>query len=107
MSIYEVKAAIHNNDKQARENEESTKNFLIRQLGKNFHQNIVNSDEYLDLLEVNLELYRLVDAVKSEPHLGKDVDNAVYKRRLAKIALQNKFFPNTELSEQKFGYEKV
>ena len=107
LSIYEVKEAMHSTDKQAALNSDMTEEFLIRQLGKNFHDLIVESDEYQNLLEINLELYRLVDMVKTEPHLGKEVDMAVFKRRLSKIALQEKFFPNTKISEQKFGYEKV
>lgn len=110
LSIYEVKAAMCPTDKISVKNVKQTREFLIRQLGQNVNEVIMESEEYEELLQVNLQLYQQVDAVKENPCLGKVVDDLVYKRRLAKIALQEKFFPGTELSERKFGYgtsEKV
>ncbi len=62
------------------------------------------SEEYAYLYTVNRELFELVDAVKKNPCLGKELDDKVYERYKAKMALQNKFFPDSKLSEIKVGY---
>lgn len=79
---------------------------IMKEVGPKLHMEIINSREYFELVTVNTHLYNLVDAAKKDLVKASDVDKLVYERFLAKMALQNKFFPDLEYKEQKFGYEK-
>jgi hypothetical protein len=76
------------------------------QLGEELITKIVNSEEFDNLVLINLDLYDYVDLVKQDKVTGKQVDAKVYERFLAKKALQEKFFPSKPYTEQKFGYDK-
>jgi hypothetical protein len=99
LSILEIKSN-KNGDKK-------TYNFckenIISQIGLYEFLEIESSQEYKELLEANLNTFNLVDAVKSNPCLGTEVDKSNYKRFLKKQALQKKFF-NSIGSEIKIGY---
>lgn len=103
LSIYEVKIK-KNGGEKAVLNFNQTADHILKQIGIFLFNNILNSEEYKNLVRINTELFDLVDAVKHNPCLGKEIDSQVYKRFLAKKALQEKFFPESEITEQKIGY---
>jgi hypothetical protein len=99
LSILEIKAN-KNGDKK---NYNLCKEHLILQIGLYEFLEITSSQEYKDLLEANFNTFNLVDAVKSDPCLGKKVDESNYTRFLKKQALQKKFFGSIG-QELKIGY---
>lgn len=73
------------------------------------HQAILKSTEFSDLVFANLAIFERIDEMKKKTPTGEDaifIDSMNYKRFLYKKALQEKFFPNEKLTEQKFGYDK-
>lgn len=103
LSIYQVKII------KSPENHANIHNFnilldeIVEQIGAEKTAKILGSDQYTDLSTANLETFELVDAVKTNPCLGKEVDAANYRRFLAKKALQEYWFEN-KYSEIKIGY---
>jgi hypothetical protein len=99
LSILEIKAN-KNGDKK---NYNLCKEHLTAQIGLYEFLEITSSEEYRDLLEANSHTFDLVDAVKSNECLGKEVDKSNYARFLKKQALQKKFFGSIG-QEVKIGY---
>jgi hypothetical protein len=105
LSIYQVKIL------KAPENTTNYDNFnkllaeITVEIGHEKAISIIESKEYDDLCQANLQTFELVDAVKSNTCLGGEVDASNYKRFLAKKALQEKWFNNT-YSEIKIGYSE-
>lgn len=73
---------------------------ICNQIGNDKFQEIISSDEYLNLIEANNLVFNLVDQTKLEGGLAKQVDDANYNRYLKKQKLQNKFF-TTKMKEVK------
>lgn len=103
LSIYQVKIIKSNNDEINLNNFNKLKNEISEQIGEKITNDILNSQEYKDLYKANLKTFELVDAVKINPCLGKEVDLSNYKRFLAKQNLQKKWFNNL-YTEIKIGY---
>lgn len=99
LSILEIKSN-KNGDKR---NYNLCKKRIISQIGLYEFLEIESSEEYKELLEANLNTFNLVDAVKSDPCLGAEVDKSNYERFLKKQALQKKFFGSVG-NEIKIGY---
>lgn len=99
LSVLEIKSN-KNGDKMAYNH---CKENITSQVGLYEFLEIESSQEYKELLEANLNTFNLVDAVKSHPCLGTEVDKSNYERFLKKQALQKKFF-NSIGSEIKIGY---
>ena len=80
---------------------------ILLEVGGDIHAAVMASPEYQRMIEVNQQLFSTIDALKV-PMLardaGADIDRLNYQRYLAKRALQEKFFPNTPLTERKVGY---
>ncbi len=74
--------------------------FLEKQFGKNKMQQIINSLEYIDLIEANKITFEAVNKAKENLISAKEVDDLNLLRYEKKIALQNKFFTN-QVSEIK------
>lgn len=102
-SIAAVKAAQVDNAQNAA-NLQRIEHDLVEQIGDAHHRAILVSEEYANLYAVNLRLYNLVDAAKKDLVKASEVDRGVYDRWLAKKVLQEKFFPEIPLQEQKIGY---
>lgn len=78
------------------------------EIGNLFFEKVLKSKEYLDLYEANSLIFDLVEEIKSNPNLlASVVDNANYSRWVKKKTLQDKFFPESALGEQKYGYGEV
>lgn len=99
LSILEIKSK-KNGNKMAYNH---CKENIISQVGLYEFLEIESSQEYKDLLQANLKTFDLVDAVKSNPCLGGEVDKSNYERFLKKQILQKKFF-NSISNEIKIGY---
>jgi hypothetical protein len=103
LTIYQIK------ELKSPENPIHSQNFnklyseIALQIGKEKIDLILNSEEYLNLLKANTDTFNLVDAVKTNPCLGREVDESNYNRYLKKVALQSKFF-DTKITETKIGY---
>jgi len=72
------------------------------------HDTILKSNEYLDLSNTNQEIFDYLDKMKINPTIedGVWVDTMNYQRFIRKKALQEKFFPDSKITEQKLGYDK-
>jgi hypothetical protein len=105
LSIYQVKIIKSPENNVNYDNFNQLLNEITQQIGNEKTSDIIDSKEYEALCEANLETFDLVDKVKENPCLGKEVDASNYKRFLAKKALQEKWFDNT-YSEVKIGYTK-
>jgi hypothetical protein len=103
LSVYQVKIVKSENNAQHLNNFNLLLNEISEQIGKEKAADIIDSKEYDDLCVANLETFELVDAVKTNPCLGKEIDDSNYKRFLAKKTLQERWFDNN-YSEVKIGY---
>jgi hypothetical protein len=103
LSIYQVKIIKSPENKVNYDNFNQLLSEISEQVGNQKTSDIIDSKEYDDLCTANLETFELVDQVKTNPCLGKEVDQSNYKRFLAKKALQEKWFDNS-FSEVKIGY---
>ena len=79
---------------------------LIEQLGSK-HFEVTHSNEYLNMFEANNRVFNLINELKSaSPNMPASiVDEANYCRYLCKQALQARFFPDSQLTEIKLGYD--
>lgn len=103
LSIYDVKKIKSPNNQIHSNNYNNLYKEIALQIGNDKINDILLSKEYLDLLEANTTTFNLVDSVKLNPCLGKEIDESNYNRYLKKIALQEKFF-HSKVTETKIGY---
>lgn len=103
LSIYQVKIIKSSNNTIHLNNFNKLLEEISKQIGKEKTAEIIDSKEYDDLCRANLATFELVDAVKSNACLGKEVDKSNYNRYLKKVALQEKFF-KSKITETKIGY---
>lgn len=66
---------------------------------------ILASNEYAKLTEANLKVFDAVDKARVDKIPASEVDALNYQRYLRKQAIQTTFF-NSNLVEEKFGYEQ-
>lgn len=78
--------------------------YLDTQITKDKTNHILSSDEYKNLKNINQELFNLIDECKIKFVSSIETDKLNYKRWEAKKALQEKFFSNSPITEQKLGY---
>lgn len=94
----------------ARQNLRRISEELSTQIDLCIHGRIIDSQEYADLKQANLDLFNIFDEMKLP---GKTecydlkADRLNYRRHECKMALQKRFFPNSPLTEVKLGYEKA
>lgn len=105
LSIFEVKVKKVGGVK-AIQNFTNCYQVVEQQVGTKKMIEVFVSDEYRHLVQMNIRLFELVDEVKSDPYKGKELDEQVYIRFLAKKKVQEKFFPDSTQLEQKVGYEQ-
>jgi len=102
LSIYEVK--MHKKPSaEAITNFSECRDFICNQLGGELYYSIINSNEYMDLYDSNERLFELVELAKDDKVKASEVDRGVIDRWNKKKALQDKFFPDSKLNEQKFN----
>jgi hypothetical protein len=103
---YSILSLKYNNGFISEDILQTTKKDLEDSLESDLVETILNSSEYLSLLEANQLTFDAVDKAKEDLVTASYVDKCNYKRMLTKKALQTKFF-NNELSETKIGYERL
>lgn len=95
-------------DVMAYHNHKELTHQILNQVGE-IHGTIINSLEYADLIDVNSVIFDRVKEINVRTPTGEDaafIDSNNYKRFVLKKALQEKFFPEQKLMEQKIGYDK-
>jgi hypothetical protein len=105
LSIYQIKLFKFQDNTTHLSNFNNLLREIKSQIGNDKTMQVIESKEFVDLISANMETFDLVDAVKVNPCLGKEVDRSNYKRFLAKKALQEKWF-DTTYSEVKIGYSE-
>ena len=84
----------------------SEKNYSItneeikKQVG-GLHEDILNSNEYMDLINANIKTFDAVEMARYGTISAKEVDDLNMERFFCKKKLQKKFFPNLEYTEIK------
>jgi len=76
---------------------------ISAQIGNNLFDTIINSLEYKNLYDANMNTFIAVEKAKTNELTAKEVDITNYKRMIAKQELQKKYFTNP-LKEIKIGY---
>jgi len=85
-------------------------NHSLNEVMHNKHQEIIYSSEYMDLLKANQQVFRAIEIVRHSagvPNVdgidiaAKEIDGLNMKRYNCKAVLQNKFFPQSKISETK------
>jgi hypothetical protein len=101
LSIYSVKIENSFDHKKIKllESYKLLSSEIINQIGQKLYDEILNSDEYKDLISSNKNVFNLVDK-SGESELSKITSDANYDRYVKKHILQNKFF-KTNLTEVK------
>ncbi len=97
-------------NKQADENYSRLCDEIEDQVGHGKHLGVICSKEFGHLSTVNEEMYNRIDEMKARGEQLGDatyIDSRVFARYQAKKALQDKWFPDSPLTEQKFGYDKA
>lgn len=80
-------------------------NNLKNQFNSQKWQLMMSSEEYQNMIKANELTFDAVNKAKTNNVTAQHVDYCNYQRHLAKQDFQKKFF-NTNLNEEKFGYEK-
>lgn len=65
---------------------------IKNQIGQKLFDDIISSDEYKELYDINLKVFNLVDIANKDNGLAGDVARANTERFLLKNKLQSKFF---------------
>lgn len=76
-------------------------NFLKSQIDQDKHNLIINSKEYLNLIDANHKTFEAVDMARYGNISAKEVDDLNMLRYKYKVELQNKFFPSSKTIEEK------
>jgi hypothetical protein len=97
LSILQIKS---DRSDQAKETWQNCYNYIKAQLPKDLFIQIINSQEYENMVSVNKKTFDAVELARYGNISAKEVDSANMERHYAKIALQKKFFL-TNLTEQK------
>lgn len=71
------------------------------QIGESLFFDIVNSDEYINLVSINDQIFNLVESARDNKVTAKYVDQLNTLRFEAKKILQRKFFPEILTQEEK------
>jgi hypothetical protein len=74
---------------------------IVSQVGQILHNNILDSEEYRQLLKANKKTFDAVEKARYNSISAKEVDMCNLQRYESKINLQKRFFPNQEILENK------
>jgi hypothetical protein len=100
LAILTVKSKKLQTDK-ALEARDQCSEFIMEQVGEDKHLDILTSQEFINLFNVNSETFDAVEKARYGEISAKKVDDLNMKRYNCKLALQNKYFPNKQVSETK------
>lgn len=74
---------------------------IAEQVGWDLHMQIWASPELSAMIEANLKTFECVDRARYGTITAKEVDEANMERYRCKVNLQKKFFPSSDITEQK------
>lgn len=100
LSILQVKAA---NRLISEDQAAAVVSTLADQLGKLKVMSILESTEFIELVEANERVFEYVDQAQLDRCKASEVCFANHRRYLCKKRLQSKFWPGSVLTEQKSG----
>ena len=80
---------------------EICENHIIGQVGEEKHSEIILSKEFENIYDSNLKTFNAVEKARYGEISAKEVDELNMERYIKKTLLQNKFFPNMQISELK------
>jgi hypothetical protein len=80
---------------------DTTYEHIESQIGRELHKKIIESREFHDLYEANVQTFNAVELARYWEISAKEVDKRNMERYTCKVALQNKFFPNNKILETK------
>jgi hypothetical protein len=112
--VFDMRAGLHikylkTKTAAALDNLDEMSTYLLDALGGKLYCAVLYSQEYRNLYNANLRVYERIDEIKLRPATGDDctyIDQNNHQRWQAKVALQQRFFPDSPFTEQKIGYEK-
>jgi len=109
LAILSIKIVVNggNDVMPSRVVEERLTSEAVASLGESLHGEIMSSPEYKRLLRANLAVFDRIDLIKTRGEQLGDatyIDQQNYQRYLCKKALQERFFPQSSITEQKLGY---
>lgn len=77
-------------------------NHISNQIGNHNMNTMINSHEYVDLIAINTKTFDLIDWLRDGEQISaKTIDDANMERYYKKKAFQERFFPNSLLTEEK------
>lgn len=107
LSILFVKQQKNKNNLVALKNYTSFRDEITDQIGHTCRR-VRQSDEYQLMIDTNQKIFNLIDKLKEETKdrcYDEQIDNLNFERAKIKVILQKKYFPESEFTEQKFGYK--
>lgn len=76
--------------------------YLTNQIGYGDMNIMIHSIEYTDLVDINKKTFDLIDGLREGKNISaKEIDDANMDRYYKKKAFQERFFPNSSLTEAK------
>jgi hypothetical protein len=75
--------------------------FLKNQIDEKIHFSIIESQEYLNLIDSNMKTFEAVNKARYGEISAKQVDDLNMLRYKYKVELQNKFFSDSKITEKK------
>lgn len=100
LSILYVKKSI-NISSDIYETYDECEKFLKNQLGEKKWNSIINSEEYLNLIKTNQDLFQAVEDARYGKISSKELDDKNMHRYYAKQKFQKSHFPDRNLKEIK------
>ena len=103
LSILKLKSDLDQDNQDKLINYMRCKTHIRGQIDFVIFDKILESREYNELYNINKETFDAVDKAKEDKVTASHVDQCNYRRYLAKVHLQNRFFPE-DVTEKKVGY---
>lgn len=100
LAILSVKHEKINNEKTLTAKELCNEH-LLNQVGESKHIEILSSQEFKNLFDINAETFDAIEKVRHGNISAKEVDDLNMQRYTYKITLQSKFFPLQQILEAK------
>lgn len=101
LAILNVKSLKFPTEKNIR-NLQDCFNHISNQVGHDDMNRMINSDEYRNLITINTKTFDLIDWLRDGEQISaKTIDDANMERYYKKKAFQERFFPNSLLTEAK------
>lgn len=87
--------------KKAEEAYALTSLYLEAQVGKDLHNEIIDSKEFKELIAANIMTFNAVEKAKTDEMTASEVQGCNYLRFKSKTELHKKYFPEKKVTEVK------